>query len=242
MIYKVGSMNSVIKVQLNLDSEKGGNSGYQEQSESFKEVIKEKKQNKVKPRRYLPTLSPMELYNMSKAKAHGIDVSTPMMAEKISVNQLAEIIDRIPADLKCQDDTAASEVVKKTVIFPPQNAPDKVKLAWEKTTSKMSYKEKMLATFPFMAAQAEANIKQLPNGQVKVISPGEEDYKEIFSGEPQDYIKLIDHIITKLKVSTVEQREKDKLEFKLKVLTELRKGIEKELLDETTEISVRREA
>lgn len=62
--------------------------------------------------------------------------------------------------------------------YPPPNAPEAVKKAWEEATAGVPESEKWLKMTPFMAASISANLKPDNSG---FYEPGEEGYRNIYA-------------------------------------------------------------
>lgn len=223
MINNISSTQRTIAAYSSATSAAGGT---ESESKSFAEIIAEKKQSGMKAKEYLSTLTPMELYIIQKEKRLAGSINIQKLSEEGAENLFVAFGDkRNYVDLNNDGITEIGQ--GKMFIFPPPNAPASVKDAWDKVTANMTDREKMLATSPFLLAQAEANMRLLPDGRVRVISPGEEGYINIFNGTAQDFSDLIDSLIAKLKEhgkgSSVD--EQADFEFKLKVLEEFRRLI-----------------
>lgn len=94
------------------------------------------------------------------------------------------------------NDAIVERGMAKTFVFPPPNAPQEMKDAWEATTAGMSEKERMLATVPFMVSALAANIRFDDSGTpVGLIEPGEEGYTNIFGTAKADWTEMLFEMI-----------------------------------------------
>jgi len=80
--------------------------------------------------------------------------------------------------------------------YPPPNAPEAVKKAWEEATAGVPESEKWLRMAPFMAAAACSNLKPDLSG---FYEPGETGYRNIYAesgfsytGQVQDILSMMD--------------------------------------------------
>lgn len=214
MISGVSYRQSISPVSYRNDSSESNNV-----LNDFEQILKAKNEKDMKAKEFLATLTPDELYAIQKAQnlAKGIDVSK--LSDEGAENLFVLMKDkRNYVDLNNDGITEIGE--GKTFIFPPPNAPDTVKDAWDKTTEGMTFKEKMLALSPFLAQQLIANSHKMPDGSFKVISPGEPGYVNIFGESTEDFCGLVNTIIERLKRTSnqLSQEEKKVLEFQLKAL------------------------
>lgn len=76
--------------------------------------------------------------------------------------------------------------------YPPPNAPEAVKKAWEEATAGVPESEKWLKMAPFMAASISANIKPDKSG---FYEPGEPGYRNIYAEPGFSYTKQVNDIL-----------------------------------------------
>lgn len=90
----------------------------------------------------------------------------------------------------------------KSRVFPPPNAPDAVKKAWEEATAGMTEIEKLIQGYaPFMAAEASANIKHDSQGNpIGFYRPGENGYTNIYTEPGFTYQGLVDKCLANLEI------------------------------------------
>ncbi|MBA3037183.1 MAG: hypothetical protein FP814_11900 [Desulfobacterium sp.] len=90
----------------------------------------------------------------------------------------------------------------KNPNFPPENAPEGVKVAWESVTLDARIPDNIKAIIirgPFAAAEASANIKYSSDGTpVGIYEKGEKGYVDIYSEPKFTYRGLIDKILNDL--------------------------------------------
>ena len=90
--------------------------------------------------------------------------------------------------------------------FPPPNAPQSVKDAWEEMSKDMTMGEKLEAQIPFMVASIAANIKYDSNGTpVGIYGPDDPEYTNIFGTTEAEWDALLD----RLRSSYAELAERD---------------------------------
>jgi len=86
-----------------------------------------------------------------------------------------------------------------TRSFPPANAPDEVKEAWEEITAGKSDQEKFLLQTMFWPLEAAANTKYNAEGQpVGLYFPSDPEYTNIYAQEGFSYTGLIDRYLSYL--------------------------------------------
>jgi hypothetical protein len=99
----------------------------------------------------------------------------------------------------------------QSFVFPPLNAPETVKIAWEKVTANLTDQETALAKAAFLELQLKANTYMTPEGEVKIVSSGEPEYRNIFvDNSSEAYLSLIDEAINILDTSSQYQDAKEK--------------------------------
>jgi hypothetical protein len=83
-----------------------------------------------------------------------------------------------------------------TRSFPPANAPDEVKKAWEEVTAGKSDEEKFLLQTMFWPLEAAANVKYNAEGQaVSLYFPSDPEYTNIYAQKGFSYTGLIDRYL-----------------------------------------------
>lgn len=79
--------------------------------------------------------------------------------------------------------------------YPPPNAPEAVKKAWEEATANIPESEKWLKMAPFMAASISANIKP---DKGSLYEPGEAGYRNIYADPGFSYTRQISDILQQM--------------------------------------------
>ena len=89
-----------------------------------------------------------------------------------------------------------------TWTFPPPNAPQAVKDAWEEHTAGMTEMESMLATAPFMVASLTANAKYDAQGNIiGFYGPWDPEYRNIFADPNFSYKDLVNQCLDNLEIA-----------------------------------------
>lgn len=107
--------------------------------------------------------------------------------------------------------------------YPPPNAPEAVKKAWEEATAGIPESEKWLKMAPFMAASISANLK--PDNS-SFYEPGEAGYRNIYAEPGFSYTKQITDILASMerfKGQSAKNYQENK-EFLLSFLEELKQN------------------
>ncbi len=85
-------------------------------------------------------------------------------------------------------------------VFPPPNAPQSVKDAWEETTKDMSSKERLLASAHFLGASISANIKLDSNGQaIGIYEHTDPEYTNIYGTTEGEWETLLSQLLEQSK-------------------------------------------
>ena len=204
------------------------NNNYHLANNCFNDILKDRQSKKMNAKDYLATLTSEELSIIQKEKC---------LAEKINISKLseegAENLLVAKGDYKKLVDLNNDGITEigegKSFIFPPPNAPDKVKDAWEEATANLSFKEKMLALSPFLVKQLQANLHRLPDGSCKALSPGDPGYRNAFGNTIQSYYSLINEI--KYQLANDPERAKPEkqryIKFELGVLDKFMENLDK---------------
>ncbi len=149
-----------------------------EQREQFADIHEqfESQSTSINAKDYIASLSDGDLEILRKVHS----LADKIRPDELSLEGALNLLNQ-PGDVQDLNDDAIVEVGKaKTFVFPPPNAPQNVKDAWEETTANMSDKEKMLLTFKFMTQIMTANLHK--QGDTYVFTqPGEEGYVNPYS-------------------------------------------------------------
>jgi len=105
-----------------------------------------------------------------------------------------------PGDAKDLNNDNLQGVGKgKGWVFPPPNAPAKVKKAFDEVTAGITDAEKLLAMTPFMTMQISANIKYDSGGNpIGVYQTGEPGYRNIYAEAGFSYRELTEKTLDAL--------------------------------------------
>ena len=143
---------------------------------------------------FLKSLSAEDRKLLKHANSYGLNITDShidSMTEEGARNMLVQPDNRSYVDFN--NDGIVDHGVAKTFVFPPPNAPDSVKDAWDKTIEELPENERLMASSIFMIQQLCANIKCDSQGNaVGVYSSGEEGYKNIFANLKGDWSSLLD--------------------------------------------------
>jgi len=80
----------------------------------------------------------------------------------------------------------------KTFQFPPPNAPQATKDAWNAATQGMSFLDKAMMEFRFMSLQTQANTSEGPNGEITFASPDDPNWNNIFADSSFSYRNAVE--------------------------------------------------
>lgn len=85
-------------------------------------------------------------------------------------------------------------------VFPPPNAPQSVKDAWEETTKNMSSDERLLASAHFLTASVSANIKFDSDGQaIGIYDHTDPEYTNIYGTTEGEWETLLSQLLEQSK-------------------------------------------
>jgi len=123
--------------------------GDAEQKHQFAEIIQSASDQVGDPagaKAFLSSLSSEELAIVQKVHGLGEKIALQSLDMEGAFNLIHQ-----PGDVKDFNDDGLVNIGKSTTfIFPPPNAPQNVKDAWEETTANMNDGEKLRATMPFL--------------------------------------------------------------------------------------------
>ncbi|MDA7949060.1 MAG: hypothetical protein MPJ78_16480 [Hyphomicrobiaceae bacterium] len=100
-------------------------------------------------------------------------------------------------------------------VFPPPNAPQSVKDAWEETIKDLPADERLLASTPFMVASVAANIKFDSDGTaIGIYEHTDPEYQNIFGTTEGEWEALLTHLIEQSRaLDKVDPSQKETTEF-----------------------------
>ncbi len=184
---------------------------------SFREILAQA-ENAQNAKGLLKSLSTKERALVKKANSYGSDLTNShidQMSEEGARNMLVQPDYRFAVDFN--NDGIVEHGKAKTFVFPPPNAPDSVKDAWDKTMNSLNEDERLLASTIFLVMSWQENIKTSENGRVvRMIEPGEPDYVNIFGTDESSWLLLLDKVdeyldfTEKLDSANREDIEKDR--------------------------------
>lgn len=147
--------------------------------------------NQDDPVAFLQNLSSDGVEFLRKAQSIGaatqIDVSS--LSKEEALNFILPQSEKVDLD---NDGLVAGAGGGKTFMFPPPNAPQSVKDAWNEATDGMSESDVFLMTGKFMMQFAFANFHIDDNGNVHRADPGDPDWRNIFAEDGYSYQNAID--------------------------------------------------
>lgn len=166
----------------------------QKYSTSFEKLIDKAVSQKAydNPKRFLQSLSGQELKTLQHMHSLAAPINPANLSEEGALNLLLS-----PGHAKDIDNDGFQMVgLAKTWTFPPVNAPDSVKQAWDKTTANMS----------------ESDIMKLQGSFLPFIKVDGSDSKIAFIKPDADYSAIIQKVLDGAEFSknydnTSEQRE-----------------------------------
>lgn len=157
--------------------------------------IKEQAAEATDAKAFLLSLSSDDRLLVKEANSYGRvlrDTEIQSMTEEGARNMLVTQDDRAYVDFN--NDGIVDKGVGKMFVFPPPNAPDEVKDAWEKTINALPVGDRLMASSLFMLQSLQANVKSDAEGHpIGVYFPGEEGYTNIFPTRLEDWRGILDH-------------------------------------------------
>ncbi|WP_027339261.1 hypothetical protein [Halonatronum saccharophilum] len=165
--------------------------------EDFKSILHTRDNSNKSAKDFLSTLTSTELYKIQKAN----NLASPINVSNLSQEGAENLFNR-PVDGRELVDLNNDGIVEvgeaKSFVFPPPNAPESVKEAWEEATADLTLREKSLIKFKFLTRQLEANSFEDANGNIKILSPGDSGWVNIFGSTEDDYISLLKELIDRI--------------------------------------------
>lgn len=195
--------------------------------ERFQEILASAEEE-TDAKSFLKSLSAEDRDIVKRCNSYGCDLNNQHidgMSEEGARNMLVQ------PDYRCSVDFNNDGIVEHgqamTFQFPPPNAPESVKDAWDETTANMSFEEQMKATSLFMVQSLQANVRLDANGEFQeMIEPGDPDYTNIFPTDQESWAGLLDDIDDYLDwVEDVMPSEKARVEEDRQLIDSFRKNI-----------------
>lgn len=163
----------------------------------FQEIFEAKNKSNKSAKEFLYTLSPTELVRIQKANNLACAIIINDLSDEGAENLFNGLIDRSKL-VDLNNDGIVEIGAAKSFIFPPPNAPESVKRAWEETTSGLTFKEIVLLKGKMLLKQFEANSYIDANGNCRVYEPGAPGWVNIFGETNEAYIKLFNDLIYRI--------------------------------------------
>ncbi|MCH5138663.1 hypothetical protein JMF89_15890 [Clostridiaceae bacterium UIB06] len=181
-------------------------------SEGFDKVLKKKQEANVDTKEFLSKLTSSELYEVQKENHLANNINVQALSREGAENLFLQPVDAHKM-VDLNDDGVVEVGEAKMFIFPPPNAPEDVKEAWDETSKDMTSEERMHIECKFIAKQIEKNSYKKPDGTWGVHKPGDAGWVNIF-GDSKDSIislcnEIIDRIDNPLESLTTEQKKED---------------------------------
>jgi hypothetical protein len=188
---------------------------------NFSDILKDRLNSQLKGKDYLETLSDDDLSILQKEHHLANKINVDSLSEEGAENLLVADGDtRNYVDLNNDGLTEIGEA--KMIVFPPPNAPDSVKDAWDKTSANLSADEKMNVMDNFLAEQLCANAHAMPDGTFRITKPGEPGYKSIFTSSAEDFSNIISNMISNI---SKNKSYYDNADFLLGILQDFKSNI-----------------
>lgn len=143
------------------------------------------------PKAFLNNLSPAEMELLRKVHSLAAPINVAVLDFEGAYNLLTA-----PGEARdLNNDGLLGVGIGKGWQYPPPNAPEAVKKAWEEATAGIPESEKWLKMAPFMAASISANIKPDKSG---LYEPGEAGYRNIYAEPGFSYTRQISDILRQM--------------------------------------------
>jgi hypothetical protein len=156
--------------------------------------IKDQAASATSAKTFLLGLSTDDRALVKKANSYGMKLSDSQlqsMTEEGARNMIVTQDRRAYVDYN--NDGVVDKGVAKTFSFPPPNAPEEVKDAWDKTVESIPEKDLLMASSVFMLQTIQANIKTNEQGNpVGIYFPGGDGYINIFPTTRGGWQDLLD--------------------------------------------------
>lgn len=170
-----------------------------------------------KPKVFLNSLSDGELDLLSRVH-HGHD-DAKVDPDTLSFEGAYNLL-RAPGEAEDLNNDAILRIGKAlTSGFPPPNASQPAKDAWEATTAGMNFKEKVLLEAQFRSLNITKNMVCEKHGDqmrlVEVIQPGDPRYVNIFAEEGFSYQEATRKLLEGNEVSNNSREEYEKMKRNL---------------------------
>ncbi|MGD9949205.1 MAG: hypothetical protein AB7U29_12100 [Desulfobulbus sp.] len=156
--------------------------------------IKEQAANATNAKAFLLSLSTDDRVLVKEANSYGRtlrDSEIYSMTEEGARNMIVTQDERAYIDFN--NDGIVDKGIGKTFSFPPPNAPEEVKDAWEQTIASLPAEERLMASSIFMLESIQANVKADAQGNATgIFFPGEDGYTNIFPTTSEGWQNFLD--------------------------------------------------
>jgi hypothetical protein len=129
----------------------------QDEIQQFSDILSEAKNQQGSAKNTLLAMTANELALVQKANSLADPINVSSLSEEAAANLLSQPDNSDKVDLN--NDGIVEVGAARTIIFPPVNAPDNVKLAWESATADMSETDKFILEFRMHSAVFGINIE-----------------------------------------------------------------------------------
>ncbi len=158
----------------------------------YSEILKESEEA-GKSKTFLKSLSADDRSLLKKAASYGIkltDSHVDSISEEGARNLLVQPDHSHSVDLN--NDGVVEVGAGKTLVFPPPNAPQDVKDAWDEISRDMSLEEQLSFTSVFLGLNIQANVKMDSERNVTgFYEPGDEGYVNIYPTDGEGWNSLL---------------------------------------------------
>lgn len=142
----------------------------QDEIQQFSELLTEAKSQQASPKNTLLAMSADELKLIQKANSLADPINVSSLSEEGAANLLSQPDNSDKVDLN--NDGIVEVGAAKSIIFPPVNAPDFVKSAWERATADMAEGDKFILEFRMHIAIYGINIEGV--SQKQALDPAQQ--------------------------------------------------------------------
>jgi len=199
----ISSLNSLEKREYSLLKSRGLSDI---EINDFHNIVSDAK-NHNNANEFLSNLSIEDRDLVKKANSYGrslTDNEIGSMTEEGARNMLVNQDYRAYVDFN--NDGVVDKGIGKSFSFPPPNAPEDVKNAWDKTLESLPAEDRLMASSIFMVQSLQANFQTDSQGKVVgITSPGDEGYVNIFPSTLDGWQNLLDKTESYLEwLSTVD--------------------------------------
>ncbi|MBM9616175.1 hypothetical protein JWJ90_18050 [Desulfobulbus rhabdoformis] len=176
---------------------------------------------------FLSNLSAEDQLLVQKANSYGNKLrqgEIDSMTEEGARNMLVTQDNRAYVDFN--NDGIVDKGVGKMFVFPPPNAPEAVKDAWQETIDALPADERLMASSIFMLQSVQANVKSDAQGTpIGMYFPGEAGYTNIFPTELSGWSAILDQVDKELENMKAFDPTNPRLEKDLAIMETFRSNL-----------------